>query len=344
MPSACKPLEPREVRAHDPLLLVGHGLGEALTRCVEEHHPLGQRLTRRCTARRRRATAQGADRPPAAGAASPPSACRAAAGRVRRPSPRPTGRARARAGAMSASLGPGCSRASRPHSLMASSRVMDRAYAVRRSPSATNGVHAAGQRAPASWTPRGAAGAAVPAAPRARHVGEAAVEPVAQLVRVVLARARGACAPRPRPSAATPAIPASPTSFQGTRIGRVGYGRARATALPLAEAVATAATGDIWLFRGRSLADRAIQTVTNSPVNHVGMVVALDDLPPLLWHAELGHSLPGRLERQAPARRAAARARARRSRPGASRYGQRAWTRLLEGTLERRARGPADAT
>ena len=64
------------------------------------------------------------------------------------------------------------------------------------------------------------------------------------------------------------------------------------SALPLAEAVATAATGDLWLFRGRSLADRAIQTVTNSPVNHVGMVVALDDLPPLLWHAELGRSLP----------------------------------------------------
>ena len=53
-----------------------------------------------------------------------------------------------------------------------------------------------------------------------------------------------------------------------------------------------AATGDVWLFRGRSLADQAIRTVTNSPVNHVGMVVALDDLPPLLWHAELGRSLP----------------------------------------------------
>jgi hypothetical protein len=59
----------------------------------------------------------------------------------------------------------------------------------------------------------------------------------------------------------------------------------------LDEAVSTAATGDIWLFRGRSLADRAIRAVTNSPVNHVGMVVALDDLPPLLWHAELGRSL-----------------------------------------------------
>jgi hypothetical protein len=64
------------------------------------------------------------------------------------------------------------------------------------------------------------------------------------------------------------------------------------TALALDDAVATAATGDIWLFRGRSVADVAIRTVTNSPVNHVGMVVALDDLPPLLWHAELGRSLP----------------------------------------------------
>ena len=58
------------------------------------------------------------------------------------------------------------------------------------------------------------------------------------------------------------------------------------------EAVATTATGDIWLFRGRSIADRAIQTLTNSPVNHVGMAVALEDMPPLLWHAELGRSLP----------------------------------------------------
>jgi hypothetical protein len=65
-----------------------------------------------------------------------------------------------------------------------------------------------------------------------------------------------------------------------------------AIALSLDDAVATAATGDIWLFRGRSLADRAIQTVTNAPVNHVGMAVAIDDLPPLLWHAELGRSLP----------------------------------------------------
>ena len=65
-----------------------------------------------------------------------------------------------------------------------------------------------------------------------------------------------------------------------------------ASVLPFDEAIATAATGDIWLFRGRSGPDRAIQAVTNSPVNHVGMAVVLDDLPPLMWHAELGRSLP----------------------------------------------------
>jgi hypothetical protein len=51
-------------------------------------------------------------------------------------------------------------------------------------------------------------------------------------------------------------------------------------------------TGDVWLFRGSSGADRAIRSLTNAPVNHVGMAVVLDDLPPLMWHAELGRSLP----------------------------------------------------
>ncbi|MDT5325595.1 MAG: hypothetical protein QOF25_2747 [Mycobacterium sp.] len=50
-------------------------------------------------------------------------------------------------------------------------------------------------------------------------------------------------------------------------------------------------TGDIWLFRGHSGPDRAIQSLTNSPVNHVGMTVAIDDMPPLIWHAELGNKL-----------------------------------------------------
>jgi len=62
--------------------------------------------------------------------------------------------------------------------------------------------------------------------------------------------------------------------------------------LTIAQAVDLTRTGDVWLFRGSTPADRAIQTLTNSPVNHVGMAVVLDDLPPLLWHAELGKSLP----------------------------------------------------
>jgi hypothetical protein len=65
-----------------------------------------------------------------------------------------------------------------------------------------------------------------------------------------------------------------------------------ATPLDLDEAIDLTRTGDIWLFRGRSAADRAIQSLTNSPVNHVGMAVVLDDLPPLMWHAELGRALP----------------------------------------------------
>ena len=102
------------------------------------------------------------------------------------------------------------------------------------------------------------------------------------------------------------------------------------SSLPFEEAIATASTGDIWLFRGRSLADRAIQTVTNSPVNHVGMVVALDDMPPLLWHAELGRSLPdawtGERHRGVQLHKLADAART-----WDEKYGQRAWMRRLEG-------------
>ncbi|WP_207842152.1 guanylate cyclase [Williamsia soli] len=61
--------------------------------------------------------------------------------------------------------------------------------------------------------------------------------------------------------------------------------------MSLEQALDQARTGDIWLFRGRSGPDRAIQTLTNSPVNHVAMTVAIDDLPPLMWHAELGNKL-----------------------------------------------------
>jgi len=98
--------------------------------------------------------------------------------------------------------------------------------------------------------------------------------------------------------------------------------------LSLDEAVDLTRTGDVWLFRGRTLADRAIQTLTNAPVNHVGMAVTLDDLPPLMWHAELGRSLPDAWtgERQRGAQlhdlRDAVTL-------WATRYGQRAWLRQL---------------
>jgi hypothetical protein len=108
----------------------------------------------------------------------------------------------------------------------------------------------------------------------------------------------------------------------------------KATTLAIEEALATAATGDLWLFRGRSLADRAIQAATNSPVNHVGMVVALDDLPPLMWHAELGRSLPdvwtGEHQRGVQLHLLADAVANWRER-----YGQRAWVRLLDGHVTR---------
>jgi len=115
---------------------------------------------------------------------------------------------------------------------------------------------------------------------------------------------------------------------------RVPYPLVTDTELSLDEAIATTATGDIWLFRGRSVADRAIQTMTNSPVNHVGMVVALDDMQPLLWHAELGRSLPdvwtGERQRgvQLHVLRDAVTI-------WDKKYGQRAWMRRLDGTITR---------
>jgi hypothetical protein len=135
------------------------------------------------------------------------------------------------------------------------------------------------------------------------------------------------------PVAATPASPATPMSFQGTRTGRRLRPVNDAT-LALDDALATASTGDIWLFRGRALADVAIRAVTNAPVNHVGMVVALDDLPPLLWHAELGRSLPdvwtGERQRGVQLHLLGDAVRT-----WTERYKQRAWVRQLEGTIER---------
>ena len=102
--------------------------------------------------------------------------------------------------------------------------------------------------------------------------------------------------------------------------------------MPLDDAVAQARTGDVWLFRGHTAADVAIRTFTNAPVNHVGMAVVLDDLPPLLWHAELGQSLPdawtGTHHRgvQLHDLRDAVLT-------WANRYGQQAWFRQLEATI-----------
>ena len=99
--------------------------------------------------------------------------------------------------------------------------------------------------------------------------------------------------------------------------------------ITLDEALDLTRTGDVWLFRGRTATDRAIQMSTNSPVNHVGMSVVVDDLPPLMWHAELGRSLPdlwsGTHHRgvQLHDLRAAVIV-------WATRYGQRAWLRQLD--------------
>ncbi|MFD7655767.1 hypothetical protein ACFV4N_17480 [Actinosynnema sp. NPDC059797] len=101
------------------------------------------------------------------------------------------------------------------------------------------------------------------------------------------------------------------------------------TKIGLDEAVELTRTGDVWLFRGSSAADRAIRVTTNSPVNHVGMTVAVEDLPPLMWHAEMGRSLPdvwtGTHHRgvQLHDLREAVLVWARR-------YGQRAWLRQLD--------------
>ena len=102
--------------------------------------------------------------------------------------------------------------------------------------------------------------------------------------------------------------------------------------LSLDEAVDLTRTGDLWLFRGHSTADHAIRVLTNAPVNHVGMAVVIDDLPPLMWHAELGKGLPcvwsGGHHRgvQLHDLRAAVE-------QWTGRYQQRAWLRQLDATV-----------
>jgi len=106
------------------------------------------------------------------------------------------------------------------------------------------------------------------------------------------------------------------------------------TRITLDEALDLTRTGDVWLFRGRTPADRAIQLTTNSPVNHVGMSVVIEDLPPLMWHAELGRSLPdlwaGTHQRGVQLhdlRKAVV--------VWGTRYGQRAWLRQLHQPITR---------
>jgi hypothetical protein len=104
--------------------------------------------------------------------------------------------------------------------------------------------------------------------------------------------------------------------------------------ISLDQALDLTRTGDLWLFRGRTAADRAIQVTTNSPVNHVGMSVVIEDLPALMWHAELGRSLPdlwsGGHQRGAQLHdlRAAVVV-------WAAKYGQRAWLRQLDHPVTR---------
>ncbi len=102
-----------------------------------------------------------------------------------------------------------------------------------------------------------------------------------------------------------------------------------AVSITLDHALKLTRTGDVWLFRGRTAIDLAIRLLTNSPVNHVGMSVVIDDRPPLMWHAEHGRSLP---DRWSGTRHRGAQLHDLRDAAivWATRYGQRIWLRQLE--------------
>jgi hypothetical protein len=114
----------------------------------------------------------------------------------------------------------------------------------------------------------------------------------------------------------------------------------RTNRITLDEAVDASRTGDVWVFRGRTVADRAIQLTTNAPVNHVGMALVIDDLPPLMWHAELGQSLP---DRWTGTRHRGAQLHGLRDAVlvWCHRYGQRAWLRQLDHAVPREAEDAA---
>jgi hypothetical protein len=108
----------------------------------------------------------------------------------------------------------------------------------------------------------------------------------------------------------------------------------RGAHIDLDKAIDLTRTGDVWLFRGRTAADRAIQVTTNSPVNHVGMSVVLDDMPPLMWHAELGKSL---IDMWTGARHRGVQLHDLREAVlvWGGKYGQQAWLRQLESPITR---------
>jgi hypothetical protein len=135
------------------------------------------------------------------------------------------------------------------------------------------------------------------------------------------------------PAATTPPTAARPSHFHHL-IAPYSTAVPQETTITPAEAVATAVTADVWLFRGRRLADRAVRVATNAPVNHVAMVVAIDDLPPLLWHTELGQSMEdvwtGTHHRGAQLNRLEEA-----YRTWTGRYGQLAYVRQFDGTVTR---------
>ena len=109
---------------------------------------------------------------------------------------------------------------------------------------------------------------------------------------------------------------------------------ARTGTVSFDEAIDVTRTGDLWIFRGGTVADRLIQTASNAPVNHVGMAVVLDDLPPLMWHAELGRSMRDHWTGTTTVACSCTTC-ARPSRPWQGKYGQRAWLRQLTPDVRR---------
>ncbi len=163
------------------------------------------------------------------------------------------------------------------------------------------------------------------------YFGEPGVQPVADLLRRI--RTAAALGPGDQHTGGGDACEAGqaqdlPPSHVSTLAVMTTVGVTLDTALDMTR------TGDVWLFRGRKAADRAVQLATNSPVNHVGMSVVIGDLPPLMWHAELGRSLPdlwsGSRHRgvQLHDLREAVLL-------WATRYGQRPWLRQLDPAITR---------